>query len=73
MYSTGCIQIDINRPAADPGFSHGGAGGGGGGGANFPGGGGGCQHTNFAKFSKKLHEIERIWVPRGGGVPPAPP
>ena len=23
---------------------------------------------NFAKFSQKLHEIERIWAPGGGGA-----
>ena len=28
---------------------------------------------NFAKFSQKLHEIERIWVPRAGARAPAPP
>ena len=29
---------------------------------------------DFAKFAQKLHEIERIWVPRGGGgTPLAPP
>ena len=31
--------------------------------------GGGRQHTIFAKFSQKLHEIERIWTPRGGMRP----
>ena len=46
--------------------------GGGGGGANSPGG---VPTYDFAKFSRKLHEIERIWVPRGGGGvhSPAPP
>ena len=30
--------------------------------------------TPVAKFSRKLHEIERIWTPRGGAcVPHAPP
>ena len=24
---------------------------------------------DFAKFSQKLHEIERIWTPRGGARP----
>ena len=43
---------------------------------DFPEGGawtlqGGREH---AKFSRKLHEIERIWTPRGGAcVPHAPP
>ena len=32
-------------------------------GANSPGG---APTYNFAKFSQKLHEIERIW--RGGGT-----
>ena len=30
-------------------------------------GGGGAWTHNFAEFSQKLHEIERIWMPRGGG------
>ena len=29
-------------------------------------GGGGAPTYNFAKFSQKLHEIERIWTPGGG-------
>ena len=45
---------------ADPGFPRGG-------GANSPGGGGGAPTYDFAKISQKLHEIERIWTPRGGG------
>ena len=41
---------------ADPGFPHGG-------GTNSPGG----ANIQFCqKFPKKLHEIERIWAPRGG-------
>ena len=32
------------------------------------GGGGGAPTYDFAKFSWKLHEIERIWVPGGGGA-----
>ena len=40
---------------ADPGFPRGG-------GANSPGG---APTYDFAKFSQKLHEIERIWIPRG--------
>ena len=31
----------------------------------------GAPTYDFAKFSQKLHEIERIWVPRGGGTPHA--
>ena len=42
---------------ADPGFSRGG-------GANPPG----APPYDFAKFSQKLYEIERIWIP-GGCVP----
>ena len=40
-----------------------------------PSGGGGAWTHNFAKFSQKLHEIERIWTPGGGGrgVRPSPP
>ena len=41
--------------AADPGFPQGGA--------KSLGG----PTYDFAKFSRKLHEIERIWVPGGGG------
>ena len=37
-----------------------------GGGANSPGGG--APTYDFAKFSQKLHEIERIWAPRGEGL-----
>ena len=48
---------------ADPGFPRGG-------GANSPGGGGAPTY-DFAKFSQKLHEIERIWTP--GGRPSRPP
>ena len=32
-------------------------------------GGGGVPTYDFAKFSQKLHEIERILTPREGGVP----
>ena len=51
---------------ADPGFPRGG-------GANSPGGG--APTYDFAKFSQKLHEIERIWAPRGGAslAPPLDP
>ena len=41
-------------PVADPGIPRGG-------GANYPG----APTYNFAKFSRKLHEIERIWMSRG--------
>ena len=30
---------------------------------------GGAPTCDFAKFSQKLHEIERIWTPRGGARP----
>ena len=43
-----------------------------GGGVNPPMGGG-AWTRNFAKFSQKLHEIERIWTQRGGGVRPSRP
>ena len=38
-----------------------------GGGVNPPGG------REHAKFSRKLHEIERIWTPRRGVRPSRPP
>ena len=44
------------RAVADPGFPRGGD-------ANPPG----ALTYDFAKFSQELHEIERIWTPRGGG------
>ena len=44
---------------AAPGLSRGGD-------ANSPGGGGAPTY-DFAKISRKLHEVERIWTPRGGG------
>ena len=31
---------------------------------------GGAPTYDFAKFSPKLHEIERIWTPGGGGARP---
>ena len=34
---------------------------------------GGAPTYDFAKFSQKLHEIERIWAPRGGRASLAPP
>ena len=45
------------HPAADAGFPMGGA-------------GGGLPIYDFAKFSRKLHENERIWAPDGGGGRP---
>ena len=44
---------------ADPGFPRGG-------GANSPGG---APTYDFAKFSQKLHEIERIWTGEGDTRP----
>ena len=55
----------IDLSVADPGFPRGG-------GTNSPRGGGGAPTYHFAKFSQKLHEIERIWAP-GGGASLAPP
>ena len=53
------------KSVADPGFSRGG------GAWTLQGG------REHAKFSRKLHEIERIWTPRGGRAsltpPPDPP
>ena len=49
---------------ADPGFPRGG-------GANSLGG---APTYEFVEFSQKLHEIERIWTPRGRGrASPVPP
>ena len=36
-------------------------------GAPTLGGGGGASTYNFVEFSQKLYEIERIWIPSGGG------
>ena len=36
-------------------------------------GGGGAPTYEIAKFSEKLHEIEKISGRRGGGAPPKPP
>ena len=60
MNYTSVQNQKVLKAVADPGFPRGG-------GANFRGG---RQHTILPKFSKKLHEIERIWT--GGGVPRAP-
>ena len=76
IFSPQTATLYINKilglfSAADPGFSRGG-----GGGRQLPGGGGGAPTYDFAKFSQKLHEIERIWMPGGGGggrAPCAPP
>ena len=32
----------------------------------------GAPTHDFAKFSQKLHEIERIWTTAGGARPPSP-
>ena len=32
-------------------------------------GGGWAPTYDFAKISQKLHEIERIWTPKGGARP----
>ena len=56
LYFKVLSQICQYITVADPGFPRGG-------GANFPGG---APTYDFAKFSQKLHEIERIWAPRGG-------
>ena len=50
----------VYRSVTDPGFTRGG-------GVNSPEGG---PTHYFAKISRKLHEIERIWMP--GDVPRAP-
>ena len=61
--STGQSE-DLKEPfplsVADPGFSRGGA-------WTLQGG------REHAKFSRKLHEIERIWTPRGGRASLTPP
>ena len=51
------VTILLSDSVADLGFPRGG-------GANSPGG---APTYDFAKFSQKLHEIERIWTPGGGG------
>ena len=52
------VSTLIPMPVADPGFPRGG-------GANSPGG---APTYDFAKFSQKLHEIERIWIGGEGGT-----
>ena len=61
-----CIEMKYQRESvADQGFPRGGV-------ANSPGEG--APTYDFAKFSRKLHEIERIWTPGGGwGASLAPP
>ena len=54
------FDVGIRLAVADPGFLRGG-------GANSPGG---TPTYDFAKISQKLHEIERIWAPLGGGTHP---
>ena len=51
------------KPVADPGFPQGG-------GTNSAGGGLLAPTYDFAKFSQKLHEIERIWTPGRRGARP---
>ena len=63
MHTRGWGSFLDKLPVADPGFPRGG-------GANSPGG---APTYDFAKFSQKLHEIERIWAPRGGRASLAPP
>ena len=50
-------EVHVCLAVADPGFPRGG-------GANSPGG---APTYDFVKISQKLHEIERIWTPGGGG------
>ena len=56
------LRTECLKTVADPGFSRGG-------GANSPGE---APTYDFAIFSQKLHEMERIWAPRGCAslVPP---
>ena len=56
-------RVGLYNPVADPGFPRVG-------GANSPGG---APTYDFAKFPRKLHEIERIRVPGGGGGVPRGP
>ena len=58
MYLYLCLHL---KSVVDPGFPRGG-------GANSPGG----ATYDFAKFSPKPHEIERIWTSRGGACPSRP-
>ena len=53
-----CGHVTYSMSVADPGFPRGG-------GANSPEG---APTYNFAKISQKLHEIERIWTPRGAHI-----
>ena len=58
------FDMKLEITAADPGFPRGGR--------QLPRGGGAPTY-DFAKFSQKLHEIERIWVPGGGEARPLRP
>ena len=62
VYSETSVSGLFTLPVADPGFPRGG-------GTNFSGG----ANIQFSKFSQKLHEIERIWITKGGGVHPSRP
>ena len=55
------VKLQSINAVADPGFSRGGG--------REPSRGG----REHAKFSRKLHEIERIWTPRGGRASLTPP
>ena len=57
------VRCSSRQSVADPGFPRGG-------GANSPRV---APTYEIAKFSEKLHEIERIWTPRGGVHPSRPP
>ena len=57
------LPLMVEPAVADPEFPRGG-------GANSPGG---APTYDFAKFSQKLHEIERIWAPRGARASLVPP
>ena len=55
--------VTMHSAVVDPGFPRGG-------GSNPPGG---SPTYDFAKFSQKLHEIERIWTGGVARVPRAAP
>ena len=58
-----CLSdTNVENAVGDPGFPRAGS-------VNPPG----APTYNFAKFSQKLHEIERIWTPGGGGGVEGPP
>ena len=58
MHNLRFTKINIRSSVVDLGFPRGG-------GANHAG----VSTYDFAKFSQKLHEIERIWTPRGDTRP----